>query len=308
MVEFKAWLRAVRPKFWLAGIPSVILGAAIAWCYAKTFNPAYFLLTLFGVIFAMVGCYTFNEYFDFKSGVDLAVKNDDITPFSAGSRVLPEGLVEPTHVLKVGAVFWLLAFLTGVYLTSVRGVLVLILALAGFLTGAFYTSPPFKWAYRGLGEALIGLTYGPLITLGSCYVQLAKPPLGPTLLSSLVPGALITAVIWINEFPDYYADREAGKRNLVVRIGRGRSVKVYGLLLAAPYLITVLGALSRLLPTTTLLTLGTAPLAYKNVALTKKCYDKPKELVPALRGTILLFISATLLLSAGYVLTGMLSA
>lgn len=103
--------------------------------------------------------------------------------------------------------------------------LILILAIAGFLTGAFYTSPPFKWAYRGLGEILISLTYGPLITFGSCYVQLPNAPLGPTLLSSLISGLLITAVIWINEFPDYYADRKAGKRNLVVRIGRKNLLK-----------------------------------------------------------------------------------
>lgn len=302
IAEFKVWVRAVRPRFWLAGIPSIILGVAIAWCYAKTFNLTYFLATFLGVVFAMIGCYTFNEYFDFKSGVDLAVRNDDVTPFSAGSRVLPEGLVKPSSILRVGAAFWILAFLVGAYLTSVRGILVLALALTGFLTGAFYTSPPFKWAYRGLGETLIGLTYGPLITFGSCYVQLPNPPLEPTLLSSLIPGALITAVIWINQFPDYHADREVGKRNLVVRIGRGESVKVYILLLTTPYLIAVLGVLFSLLPATSLLTLGTLPLAYRNIALTRKHYDKPRELIPALKGTILLFISTTLLLSAGYIL------
>jgi len=308
MAGLDAWVRVVRPKFWLAGIPSIILGTTIAWCYSKTFNLTYFLPTFFGVIFAMVGCYTFNEYFDFKSGVDLAVRSNDITPFNAGSRVLPEGLIKPPHILRVGVVFWVFAFITGVYLTSIRGILILILALTGFLTGAFYTTPPFKWAYRGLGETLIGLTYGPLITFGSCYVQLPNPPLEPTLLSSLIPGVLIAAVIWINQFPDYYADRKAGKRNLVVRIGKEKSVKVYSLLLTTPYLITVLGVLFRFLPATTLPMLGTIPLAYKNIALTKKHYDKPRKLIPALKGTILLFISTTLLLSAGYILRGILPA
>lgn len=68
----------------------------------------------------MIG-YTFNEYFDFKSGVDLAVKSNGITPFSAGSRVLSEGLGKPSHVLQARVIFWVFAFLTGVYLASVRG-------------------------------------------------------------------------------------------------------------------------------------------------------------------------------------------
>jgi len=308
MAKLKVWIRVVRPKFWLAGIPSIILGAAIAWYCAKTFNLTYFLLTLFGIIFAMVGCYTFNEYFDFRSRVDLVVKSEDVTPFSAGSRVLPEGLVKPSHVLKIGVVCWGFAFIIGVYLAYVRGILILALALAGFLAGAFYTAPPLKWAYRGLGEVFIGLTYGPLITLGSCYVQLPSLPLRLTLLSSLIPGILIAAVIWINQFPDYYADKEVGKRNLVVRIGREKSAKIYGLLLAAPYLLVVLGVLFRFFPVTALLVLGTVPLAYKNIALTRKYYDKPRKLIPALKGTVLLFVLTTLLLSAGFYFKGYVAA
>ncbi len=300
--QWKAWIRVVRPKFFLAGIPSVILGTAISWHLARIFDLSYFLLTLLGIIFAMAGCYTLNEYFDFKSCVDLIVKEEDITPFSAGSRVLPEGLISPPLVLKAGIIFWLLASMIGAYLTLVRGWLIVIFALAGMLAGVFYTSPPFKWAYRGIGEALIGLTYGPLITLGSCYVQHTNPSLlTPAILPSLIPGFLITAVIWINELPDYFADKEAGKKNLVVRVGREKASNIYILLLIVPYLLLSLGVLVGQLPPSTLIALLTIPIAYRNIATVRKKYNKPKELIPAMKGTILLFTLTSLLLSLGYI-------
>ncbi|PCN50248.1 1,4-dihydroxy-2-naphthoate octaprenyltransferase [Candidatus Geothermarchaeota archaeon ex4572_27] len=297
------WIRVVRLKFFLAGIPSIILGTAIAWHRGAAFNPLYFALALCGVVFAMAGCYTFNEYFDFKSGVDTAVRPEDITPFSGGSRVLPDGLIQPYSVFKAGLVFWTLAFAIGVYLALMRGWVVLLLAFAGLFTGAFYTSPPFKWAYRGLGEVLIGVTYGPLITLGSYYVQLATlRQLEYVIMPSLIPGLLITAVIWINEFPDYHADRKMGKKNLVVRLGRARASVVYAILLIAAYVLLLTGVLLRMLPLATLIALATLPLAYRNAAIARKSHDDPRKLTPAMSGTILLFVSTTSLLALGYLL------
>jgi 1,4-dihydroxy-2-naphthoate octaprenyltransferase len=176
--------------------------------------------------------------------------------------------------------------------------------MAGFIAGAFYTLPPFRWAYRGVGEALIGLTYGPLITIGACYVQLARlPSLELIILPSLVPGFLITAVIWINEFPDFFADKKVGKKNLVVRLGRKKATTYYALLLAATYIPIVMGIFTRLSPFTTSVALLTLPLACRNIYITKRKYNKPQELTPAMSGTILLFASTTLLLAIGYLLT-----
>jgi 1,4-dihydroxy-2-naphthoate octaprenyltransferase len=302
MVRWKAWIEVIRVKFFLAGVPSTFLGASLAWYMHRKFDAPYFFLSLFGILLSMVGCYTFNEYFDFKSGVDVIIRQEDITPFSAGSRVLPKRQLNPYSVFKAGVIAWALAFIIGLYLTLVRGWLVMLLALLGFFTGALYTLPPFKWAYRGLGEVFIGLTYGPLITFGSYYVQAAELPLHLISLPSLVPGLLITAVIWINEFPDYFADMKAGKRNMVVRLGRKRASKIYTFLILASYTIPLLGALLQLLPLTTLATLVTLPIAYKGISIVKGMYEDSKGLIPAMAITIFLFASSTLLLASAYVL------
>lgn len=297
-----SWIRVMRVKFFIAGIPSVFLGAAISWYLAQKFDFIIFFLTLLGVVLAMAGCYLFNEYFDFKCGVDVIIKKEDITPFSAGSRVLPEGQISPSSVFKAGVIFWFLACAIGVYLTIIRGLLVILLALFGFFAGALYSLPPFKWAYRGVGEVLIGLTYGPLLTLGSCYVQLIKLPLESIIIPSLVPGMLITAVILINEIPDYFADKKAGKKNLVVRVGRKNAVIIYIFLLAFAHFIIVLSAVLGLLPLTVLIALSTLPITFRNAFGIWKNYDKTQNLVPVMTGTIMLFVLTTFLLSAGYLI------
>jgi len=300
MPSLKTWLEAFRLKFFVAGIPSVFLGGAAAYFYSGTFDAAALLLTLVGIMAAMVGCYTFNEYYDFKSGVDVIISPADVTPFNAGSRVLPSGLLRPESVFRAGIVAWVLMTAVGTYFTIVRGIPVLILTLAGSIAAAGYTLPPMRWAYRGLGEALIGLSFGPIIAFGSYFVQAGEFTLN-FLPASLVPCFLITAVIWINEFPDYKADMLVGKRNLVVRLGLKEAVKVYPLLFVSAYLSLLMGVLVGVVPHTSLVALLTIPLACRAVKVARDKYDSPQELIPAMRDTILTFVLTTLLVAVGYV-------
>jgi 1,4-dihydroxy-2-naphthoate octaprenyltransferase len=302
MFSLWSWVGVVRVKFFVAGIPAVILGAALAYYWAGSFNPVNFILSLIGVILAMIGTYTFNEYYDFKSGVDVMVPREHITPFNAGSRILPSGSLKPESAFKAGLVAWILYSIIAVYFTFSVGWVIVPLSLVGLISGAFYTMPPFKWAYRGLGELLIGLNYGPLITFGAYYVQTAALPLDLLILPSLIPGLLITAVIWINEFPDYPADRVAGKMNLVARLGLERSRIPYAAQILLIYPVLFIGVLSKVIPLTGLIMLATLPIAFNNVNVFRRNYNVPKKLIPAMRGTVLLFAASTLLLSLGYIL------
>lgn len=302
MLSFRPWIEVIRVKFFLAGIPPVILGAALAKYWSGDFNPIYFAIALLGVILAMIGTYTFNEYFDFKSGVDVIIPSENITPFNAGSRVLPSGALRPEPVLKAGLTAWILYSIIVVYFTLAVGWLIIPLTVAGLISGAFYTAPPGKWAYRGAGELLIGLNYGPLITFGSYYVQASNLPLEAVVLPSLIPGLLIAAVIWINEFPDYPADKVAGKKNLVVRLGLDRSRLIYYVLVLTVYPILLLSVLFKIIPLTGLIMIASAPLAFITVRAFGRYYSAPRDLTSAMRGTILLFVASTLLLSLGYLL------
>ncbi|MEW6675710.1 MAG: prenyltransferase [Nitrospirota bacterium] len=92
-----------------------------------------------------------------------------------------------------------------------------------------YTTKPIQWSYRGMGEILIGFCYGWLPVAASCYIQIGQ--ISPLVHWVSLPIAFtIFNVILINEFPDYPADREFGKKNLVVRFGKERMSKLYALM------------------------------------------------------------------------------
>jgi 1,4-dihydroxy-2-naphthoate octaprenyltransferase len=296
-----AWMNVIRVKFFAAGIPPVILGFSVAYYVEGLLSPDLFLLTLFGIVTAMIGSYTFNEYFDFKSGVDLVVKDDHVTPFNSGSRVLPSGLLDPEKVFDVGLFASLVTVAIGLYLTWIRGPLVLVLTILGMIAALGYTAPPFAFAYRGIGEAMIGLSYGPFITLGSFLVQTGRVDT-VALLAYLVPGFLITAVIWINEFPDYEADKTVGKRNMVVRLGKKKAVLVYPWFFILAYATVIAGVVLRMFPLYTLFSLIMLPIAIQATRNAVKNIDNPQGLVPSMKNTILVFVLTTFLLSLGFII------
>ena len=102
----------------------------------------------------------------------------------------------------------------------------LLIGAIGILSSIFYTVPPVKFAYRGFGELGLLVNFGPVLVMGSYYVQRQTLDMEPVILS-LVPGFLMWSMIVINEIPDYEEDRQSGKMNLVARFGRKTGVVLY---------------------------------------------------------------------------------
>src|SRR5207302_11298643 len=164
------WLRTMRIPFLQATIVPVILGGVIAFQVAHAFNLGTFLLTLLGASLIQIATNMFNDYFDFKSGNDLQVRHQN--PFAGGGRILTTGLIRPSTHLVVSTSCLILGSLIGFYLIFALGLYQLFwFGLIGVVSTYFYVGPPFKLAYRGVGEFLVGLNFGPVMTLGSYYVQ-----------------------------------------------------------------------------------------------------------------------------------------
>jgi hypothetical protein len=126
-------------------------------------------------------------------------------------------------VLWLGIAAFAGALAVGIHLTVLRGWPILAFALLGGAAAIFYVAPPIRWAYRGLGELVIALSYGPWMVLGSLYLHTQRLS-WQALAVSLVPGCLIMGLAVVNAIPDFHQDRLVGKRNLVVRLGRRRAV------------------------------------------------------------------------------------
>lgn len=279
--------RTLRYRFFLhAGALPYILGASIAYHTVRTFNLYLFLLGLLGLALAFVGVESFNEYFEPSK----EVFSQSYEP-SKPSR----------SVFWIGAIAFTAAFSIGVQLALISGAFVVLLAVIGFVFAAFYVGPPLQLAYRGIGELSIFLAYGPLITLGSYYLQAANVDIAP-IFASVVPALLIMALTIGNEVIDYYEDMLVGKRNVVARVGRKKGVKIYAIVLLSSYVYIAIGLFSGL-PTLSLVSLLTIPIAVRNVQSAFRHYDSPTIFASVMLHTIVLYLTITTILALSYLLS-----
>jgi 1,4-dihydroxy-2-naphthoate octaprenyltransferase len=235
---WRGFWRLADPRITLASVSSLGLGAVAAARVAALSWP-WLALSFLGIFAIEVAKNASGEIFDFDSGADLAVAEEDRSPFSGGKRVLVDGLLTRNHTWWIAGAGYALGIFAGLSITLGREPRVLLLGLPGVALAWFYHAPPIRLSYRGLGEAGVAIAYGPLILSGTYLVQRHGLPLSIALLS--VPlGILIAAFLWVNEFTDCRADSSVGKRTLVVRLGRPRAARVLVLLYSLAFLLQVL--------------------------------------------------------------------
>jgi len=291
----------LRAAFLSATIVSIILGTAIAYAQFRVFNLEFFALSLVAGAFLHLGTNVANDYFDHKSGGD-EINKEYVRPFSGGSRMIQLGLLSPREVLFEAAFLYAVGIVMGLYVASIRGFFVIVLGLIGLFSGVFYVGPPFKLADRGVGEILVGINFGILMTIGAYFVQAQTMNVDP-ITASIPVALLIFAVVYINEFLDYTADKTIGKNTLVVRLGRKKAAQGFVVLMSLVYLLIAIGVAVKIMPLPTLIGFITLPIAAKAVYNTLKNYSNPVKLVPSNASTILCHLLTSLLLSTGYLIT-----
>ena len=286
---------ATRLPFLTASVVPVSLGLA-AVAYDRHFSLALALLTLTGAIAVHLGLNVANDIFDTLSGADEA--NVTPTKFSGGSRMLQYGFVSLRQMIALAAVFYTVAIIIGLVLVAISGLGLLWLGLAGVLISYFYTAPPLRLVHRGLGEVCVALGFGPIMVLGTYFVQTGHYALRPLILS--IPVAiLVTMILYANEVPDRIGDARAGKRTLIVRMPPAAVIRGYVASVAIAYLVIVLGVAFRVLPWPTLAALLTIPIAYRVVQGLRAHYDSPYQLMSYLGKNVNLHLYTGLLLIAG---------
>lgn len=279
-------LSMVRYRFFLyAGLLPYLLGAAWAYGIVGVFDAAIFWSGLAGVVLAVIGVEAFNEYFDSRMGTDRVFNPQDVPAISA-------------WVLWLGTVAFAGALAVGVYLSVRDGWPILVFALLGGAAAIFYVAPPVRWAYRGLGETVIALSYGPWMVLGSLYLH-THTVSSAALWASLVPGLLIMALAVVNAIPDFHQDRLVGKRNLVVRLGRRRAVWLYVTLAAAAFLMVAIGVIAGVFPKGCLAALLALPLLVVSARRGIYTFESPRQFVPAIRSIVACYLVAVSLFTVG---------
>jgi len=298
--KLKLWLMEVRAPFFTASVVPIVLGAAIAFNMTQSFNFTYFILTLIGGVLLHAGANVINDYFDHLSQND-DINKEFVRPFTGGSRLIQEKLLTPKEVLSGAIAFLFLGSLIGLYLSFKLGWIILIIGIFGVLSATFYVFPKINLVGQGIGEVLIGINFGILMTFGAFYVQTREFSWVP-IIASLPVALLITALLYINEFQDAKADQAVGKNHLVVRLGKKQAAKGYVLIMLLTYLIVIVSVVTDALPPISLIAMLTLPLALKSIKIALQHYDDNIKLVPANVSTIMNHLFTGLLLIISFFL------
>lgn len=291
--------RLSDPKISLASIASMTLAAGAA-ARAGDLSPTWLVLSVLGVLAIEIAKNASGDVVDWDSGVDVAVRADERTPFSGGKRVIVDGLLTRAQTLRVAAVAYATGIAIGVVIATMREPRVWPLGVAGVATAFFYHAFPLRLSYRGWGEVAVACCYGPLIACGTYLVQQHRVE-GPVVPLAILLGVLIAAFLWVNEFPDARADEQAGKSTLVVRMGKARAARVFAVLAVGPFVVLVLLALAGLPHGALLALFGVVPAA-RAVRIVLSAPDDSRRLVAAQTSTLTAFVLFALGGAAGLVL------
>lgn len=286
------WLMAVRPATLPAAVAPVLVGLAVA-IGQGVFRPLPAAAAIAVALLLQVAANLANDLFDFRSGADRA---DRLGP----PRVAAMGLIGQRELAIATAVVVGAAGLVGLYLVSIGGVPFLLIGAAAIVSLLAYTGGPWPYGYHGLGELFVFAFFGVVAVAGTAFVQLDRWD-GLALAASIPVGALITAILVVNNLRDITTDARAGKRTLAVMLGDRGAVVEYLALLAIAFVAPLVIVVAGMAPVTVVLAYLSLPLAIPLIRKVRAGGD-PRRLNPVLKGTARLSLVYAALFAVGLAL------
>ncbi|MEW6092771.1 MAG: prenyltransferase [Chloroflexota bacterium] len=289
----KAILGIARAPFLVLTPACVLVGLGTALWTNGQINWLYFVLVAIGALAAHICVNAFNEYFDFKTGLDTRTQR---TPFSGGSGTLP---ANPAMLRTAGILAWAtfaVVGLVGLFFVYVWGWELIPLGMIGLFLLYGYT----VWLTRNPVLCLLapGLGFGPLMVLGTHFALTGEYSL-IALVASLVPFFLVSNLLLLNQFPDVEADRTVGRRHYPIQIGRKASGYIYIAFLVLTYVVIAGGVALGYLPLFTLLGLLTLILAVPVIQNVLKNSENVPALIPSMGQNVLINLMTPALLAIG---------
>jgi 1,4-dihydroxy-2-naphthoate polyprenyltransferase len=288
---WKVWVKTARPFSLTAAVSPVLVGTAVA-AYESTFHLVAFLVTLFSCLLLQIAANYFNEYFDYRYGLDHSES-------LGASTVIFRNEMTATQVLAGGIGCFVIATVLGIVLIYLVGPAIILFGLAGMAIAYFYSAKPFQFAIRGLGDVLVYIAMGFLMTWGAYYVQI--PRWSWLAFAASVPvGFLVVAILNMNNTRDIHDDRAVHKLTLPVRFGQLFGQRFHAFLLIGSYIAVTIFALLRILPFFCLAVWITFPLAFTNVRSVLAATDR-KAFAIGIKRTAMLHLQFGVLLALGIV-------
>jgi len=288
----QVWLMAIRPPTLPAAVGPVLVGLGVA-LGLGVFRPLPAVAALAVALLLQIAANLANDLFDFRSGAD--------TPERLGPpRAAALGLLGQRDLAAGIALVLGLAGLVGLYLVSVGGLAILLLGVLAAISAVAYTGGPWPYGYHGLGEVFVFLFFGLVAVGGTAHLQTDRWET-LALVAGIPVGALVTAILVVNNLRDIATDSRAGKRTLAVLLGERGTVTEIVLLVIVAYLAPVLLAIVGGAGLSVLLPLVSLPLAVPLLREVRAGGD-PRRLNPVLKGTARLSLVFSVLFAIGLAL------
>ena len=211
-VSWRDWIQASRAKFFIATIIPLALGGTVA-AKAGAWDTGMWLVILLASFLVHLNTNLANDYFEHLGGVDASGG-------IGGSRVIQEGKITPNQIRNFLIAGYFIALVCGLYLLWATRLWWLIgVMLFSFFSSVFYTAKPIRYGYHGLGELMVGLNMGPILTAGTASTLMGRLSLEAVGIS-LPIGILVAFILYYQSISDIDDDRRAGKITVAVRLGR----------------------------------------------------------------------------------------
>jgi 1,4-dihydroxy-2-naphthoate octaprenyltransferase len=291
---------ATRPAFLAITLVGCVLGLATAVHAGIALHPDLALITVLFALVTHAGVNVVNDYYDALNGTD-EINTQRIFPFTGGSRFIQNGVLTRRATALFGFALLAAVIPAGLWLVNHSAPGLLLIGAAGLFIGWAYSAEPLKLNSRGLGELCVAAGFA-LIVIGTDFVQRAGfAPL--SIVAALPYALLVTAILYINQFPDRAADAAAGKRHWVVRLAPRQAAWGYALIVALAYAGLLGGVGLGRLPVAALAALAALPSSLQALRQLMLHADAPSQLAPAIRSTLLAAHAHGAILAAALFLT-----
>jgi len=292
------WWLAIRPKTLSISITPVLLGSALAWHDQSSFSFLTFFLILIASLCIQIGTNLYNDAADFEKGADTAER---LGP----RRAAQQGWLDARQIKQGAFISFVIAFVAGIYLAWLGGIVIIILGLVSILCGYAYTAGPRPIAYSPLGEIFVLIFFG-FAAVGGTYFLLSQT-IEPMLFTFVLVlassiGSMASAILLVNNYRDLDSDEKVNKLTLVHYTGRLAARVIYTAMIIYPYLLLL--ALVPVYSWFILTPLLSVPWAIKLIKLFLHL-EISSELNRVLAITAQLQLIYTLLLSAGLLWSGL---
>jgi len=218
----------------LPAIAAVFLSTA-----QKRFSFLFSYLAIIGVLLAHLSLNLFDDWFDYRR---------QNFPRAGKCEYLKSGQATTGQLLMVALMLGGIAGICGAVILFYRGLSVFWIALAAAILGIFYSAPPLRLSYHGMGELTVGIVFGPLLAAGVSIACSGAIRPG-VVLQGIMTGLLTCNILYTHSIMDEGSDRAAGKITLSAILKSKNSKLTCSVMFGfVPYLLTIFGILTGRLP------------------------------------------------------------